>query len=122
SHNTLPILAGGRAVSWLTGIRVLGVHRAPLPALALPAMAAAAAAARAMGLPWWAAAPSAWAALWATIALPWLPSRIGFHFLPPIDPERLAARSDDAVYADVVGAIQAVLLGHGTAGASDSRG
>jgi 1-acyl-sn-glycerol-3-phosphate acyltransferase len=122
SHNTLPILAGGRAVSWLTGIRVLGVHRAPLPALALPAMAAVAAAARAMRLPWWAAASGAWAALWATIALPWLPGRIGFHFLPPVDPEAIAARSDDAVYAAVVGALQDVLADDAMPEGSAARG
>ena len=114
SHNTLPILARGRALSWLIGTRALGVHRAPLTVLSVAAAASTASVSRLAGASWWTASAVAWASVWATTALPWLPSRIGFRFLPAIDATELADPSrDDALYARVVGALQrAVEAGH----------
>lgn len=106
SHVTLPILARGRALSWIIGTRLLGVHRAPLPALAVPAVSLAIGAASAMGAPLLVGAASAWAAVWGTLMLPWVPSRIGFHVLPPVPAEEIAEGDDDAIYARVVGALQ----------------
>lgn len=110
SHITLPILARGRSLSWLIGTRLLGVHRAPLPALSIAAAGVAFGAATVLGLPIAVSAASAWAAIWATMMLPWIPSRIGFHVLPPIPAEEIAAADDDqAIYERVVGALQSKL-------------
>ena len=38
--------------------------------------------------------------------VPWIPSRIGFHVLPPIPTEEVGAAEDDALYDRVVGALQ----------------
>lgn len=112
SHVTLPILARGRTLSWMLGTRALGVHRAPLPALGLAAAAASIGLAAAAGLkPGWGVL-GAYASIWSTLMLPWVPSRIGFHLLPPIaaaelaDPER-----DGEVYHRVVTSLEGVLRG-----------
>jgi 1-acyl-sn-glycerol-3-phosphate acyltransferase len=105
SHVTLPIVASGRAVAWLTGLRLLGTHRAPLPALALLTSTLAFGAARALGASRSLSLLAAWATITPTVILPWLPSPIGFHFLPPIPAGEVAASSDDALYDHVVGAL-----------------
>jgi 1-acyl-sn-glycerol-3-phosphate acyltransferase len=110
SHRTLPVLAGGRAVAWLTGTRALGFRRAPLTLLSAIAAGATASGARALGAPWWGAGLLAWASMVSTMMVPWVPSRIGFHLLAPITSEALAADADDdAVYRRVVAAIQSRL-------------
>src|SRR5262249_37584058 len=86
SHRTLPIVAGGKAVAWMSGARLIGVHRAPLTLLSVAAGAGALLA----GLPWWLSVGTLWASVWATMALPWVPARIGFHILPPIPCEDVA--------------------------------
>jgi len=106
SHITLPILARGRALSWLIGTRLIGVHRAPLPVLSVAAAGLTFGAASALGLPIIVGAASAWAAVWGTMMLPWIPSRIGFHVLPPIPEEEIARGGDQALYDRVVGALQ----------------
>jgi 1-acyl-sn-glycerol-3-phosphate acyltransferase len=117
SHNTLPILAGGRALSWMIGMRALGAHRAPLTVLSAAAAASSMAVSRLAGASWLRASAIAWASVWATSALPWLPARIGFRFLSPISASELADPSrDDAMYARVVGALQRAVEG-GLAGA-----
>jgi len=105
SHVTLPIVAGGRAVAWLTGMRFLGTRQAPLPALALLTAPLAYRAARALGLPRSIGLLAGIAAVWPTAVLPWIPSRIGFHFLPPIPAREIAASTDEALYERVVGAL-----------------
>jgi 1-acyl-sn-glycerol-3-phosphate acyltransferase len=105
SHVTLPILASGRAISWLTGLRALGTHRAPLPALAVLTTTLSFVAARALGFSRPVSLFAAWASVWPTVMLPWVPSRIGFHFLPPIPAAEIAAADDDALYDRVVGAL-----------------
>ncbi len=111
SHRTLPILAHGRAVSWMIGLRFLGVHRAPLPALALVTAGATAAILGAAGAPIWLAGLLALQSTWLTMMLPWVPSRIGFHVLPPILPEEIGAdeASDGAIYDRVTGELQATM-------------
>ena len=102
SHVTLPIVASGRAIAWLTGLRFLGTHRAPLPALALLTSTLAYRAARALGCSLPASLLAAWATIAPTVMIPWIPSAIGFHFLPPIPASDVALASDDALYDRVV--------------------
>jgi len=112
SHVTLPILARGRALSWVIGLRALGAHRAPLPALGLAAAAATFGLARAAGLKRRWAALGAWASIWPTLMLPWIPARIGFHLLPPIAAAELTDPSRDGdMYDRVVGSLERVLRG-----------
>lgn len=109
SHRTLPIVARGRAVSWLIGTRALGVHRAALPLGSLGVAAAALLAARALRWPAWAAASLAWASIWGTMMVPLVPSPIGFHLLPPVRADELGAGGDPtrdrAIHDRVVGAL-----------------
>ena len=109
SHGTLPILAGGRSLSWLIGLRALGVHRAPLTVLSVAGFASVLGLARVAGVPWWGAGAAAWASLWAPTALPWLPASIGFRFLPAIQAGEMVGMTDEQVYAQVVGALQRVV-------------
>jgi 1-acyl-sn-glycerol-3-phosphate acyltransferase len=102
SHVTLPIVASGRAVAWLTGLRILGTHRAPLPALALLTSTLAYRAARALGCSRPTSLLAGWATIAPTVMIPWVPSAIGFHFLPPIPASEVALASDDALYDQVV--------------------
>jgi 1-acyl-sn-glycerol-3-phosphate acyltransferase len=105
SHVTLPIVANGRAIAWMTGLRLLGAHRAPLPALALLTSTLSFVSARALGFSRTISLFAAWASVWPTVMLPWIPARIGFHFLPPIPASEVAAADDDAIYDRVVGAL-----------------
>jgi 1-acyl-sn-glycerol-3-phosphate acyltransferase len=105
SHVTLPIVASGRAIAWMTGLRLLGTHRAPLPALALVTSPLFFGVARALGFSLPTSLLAAWASVWPTVMLPWVPARIGFHFLPPIPASEVAASADDALYDHVVGAL-----------------
>lgn len=106
SHVTLPVLARGRTFSWLYGLRLIGVHRAPLSALSLAAAALAIGAVSVLELPIVLGAATAWAAAVGTMMVPWIPSQIGFHVLPPIPAEEVGAAEDDALYDRVVGALQ----------------
>ena len=119
SHITLPILASGRIIAWLTGLRAIGTHRAPLPALALLTTTLAYTVARALGFSRPVSLFAAWASVWPTVALPWVPSRIGFHFLPPIPAAEVAAADDDALYDRVVGALGRTLREENARGRSD---
>ena len=105
SHVTLPILARGRIVSWMTGLRALGAHRAPLPALAAVVSPLSFLTARALGCSRPLSLFAAWASVWPTLMLPWIPARIGFHFLPPIPAHEIASTGDDALYDRVVGTL-----------------
>lgn len=110
SHITLPILARGRALSWILGTRLLGVHRAPLPALGVATAALSFRAARAVGLGHGASTVAAIASIWLTLMIPWIPSRIGFHLLPPIPAADLSDPAHDgAIYDRVVASLQRVL-------------
>ncbi len=105
SHITLPIVASGRAIAWLTGLRFIGTHRAPLPALALLTSTLAFRVARALGCSRPTSLLAAWAAIAPTVMIPWIPSPIGFHFLPPIPARDVALASDEVLYDRVVGAL-----------------
>jgi len=111
SHVTLPILGGGRAASWLLGTRLLGVHRAPITVLSLAAAAASIGLTRLLGARWWVSALTAWASMSVAMIVPWVPSAIGFHILPAIPAEALGEdeATADAIYAQVVGSLQATL-------------
>jgi 1-acyl-sn-glycerol-3-phosphate acyltransferase len=107
SHVTLPIVLGAsKTISWLIGTRLLGVHRAPLPLLSAVAAPTIFMLARAAGLSRTWSAAAGWASISSTLLLPWIPSRIGFRFLPPIDAEQIQDPArDDTIYDLVVGRI-----------------
>lgn len=111
SHKTLPILLRSRALAWAVGLRTaLGVKRAPLPLLSLASMIAAVRIARAAGAGIPGRYAAAVAAYWATLMIPWIPARIGFHLLPPIEVDELAQiPDDDVLYERVVGALGCVV-------------
>jgi len=118
SHVTNPIVAHGKAIAWLTGARFFGAHRAPLPALSLVAAPLAYRLARGLGAPRWVSALGAWSVVPPTMFFPYVPARIGFHFLPEIPLERFAdPADDDALYREVVGSLQRTLLERSGAGA-----
>lgn len=119
SHVTLPILARGRALSWMTGLRFLGAHRAPLPALAVATSSLSFLAARGLGFSRAASLVAAWASVWPTLMLPWIPARIGFHFLPPISAHEIASTSDDDLYDRVVGTLGRTLREENARGRSE---
>ncbi|MFO0617417.1 MAG: 1-acyl-sn-glycerol-3-phosphate acyltransferase [Polyangiaceae bacterium] len=104
SHVTIPNLAGNRALAWLTGARLIGMHRAPLPVLSVAA--AALSLLRSTGKPIPRRALSALVAFWATALVPWIPSAIDFHALPPV---RDLGRSDEAVAAEVLERLRSVV-------------
>jgi 1-acyl-sn-glycerol-3-phosphate acyltransferase len=114
SHRTLPIIARGKAISWLIGTRALGVHRAALPLGSVGAAAAAVFVARALRWPPWAAASLAWASIWGTMMVPFIPSPIGFHLLPPLRADDLGAGNDSArdraIHDGVVNALERRLV------------
>ncbi len=123
SHETLPIFAHGRAISWLVGLRGLGLRRAPLPALSLVAAPLGYRLARAAGLPRWASGVVGWMSMLPTVVTPWIPSRIGFHLMPPIAPSRFADPAQDAaIYEEVVSLLGRALRDEpGTSMASDGE-
>ncbi|HZF54554.1 MAG TPA: 1-acyl-sn-glycerol-3-phosphate acyltransferase [Polyangiaceae bacterium] len=111
SHKTLPILMRSRALSWVIGMRpLLGVKRAPLPVLSLASALAAERLARWAGVGVPGRFGAALAAYWATLMVPWIPARIGFHLMPPTDVDELAHEgSDEALYERVVGVLGTAL-------------
>jgi len=110
SHRTLPILAGGKALAWISGARLLGIHRAPFTVLSGATLLASVGLVGAKVVPWWLGALGVWASVWATMALPWIPSRLGFHVLPPIAHSELEDPGlDGETYLRVVGALEARL-------------
>ncbi len=119
SHVTNPILAHGKSIAWLTGLRALGVRRAPLTASALAVAPLVYGLSRTLGLPRWISAAGAWASMGPTVLLPYVPARLGFHFLPPLHPERFQdSSSDDSIYAEVTGSLQQKLDVHATSSSS----
>lgn len=116
SHKTLPVLARGRALAWLSGLRLLGAHRGPLPLLSLIAALHTyrkLRARRAGRVASFLAADLMWL---STTLIPWIPSAIECHILDPIEPAAFTDPSaDDAFYADVIARLQRVLDEHGEA-------
>jgi hypothetical protein len=99
-----------RALAWLTGLRLLGVRRAPLPVLSLAAALGASRLVRASGGGGAKSAAAACAALWATLMVPWIPASIGFHVLDAITPDEFVDPvHDDELYARVTSALQKTL-------------
>jgi hypothetical protein len=89
---------------------LLGVKRAPLPVLSLASALAAERLARWAGVGVPGRFGAALAAYWATLMVPWIPARIGFHLMPPTDVDELAHEgSDEALYERVVGVLGTAL-------------
>jgi 1-acyl-sn-glycerol-3-phosphate acyltransferase len=107
SHVTVPNLAGTRTLAWLTGARLFGMRRGPLPLASAIALVASLARSRARPLP--ERAFRALMAFWAAAFIPWVPSRIGITVLEPLELDQLE-RSDDALYDDVTARIGEVLV------------
>jgi 1-acyl-sn-glycerol-3-phosphate acyltransferase len=122
SHRTLPILARGKALSWILGTRWIGVHRAPLPVLTAVTAPAVLALARAAGASWPASVALSWASAWLTFMLPFVPAEIGFHLLQPIFLEEFEDQDDRAIYVRVVGSLQQTLDAYARGRSSRRRG
>jgi len=114
SHVTLPNLAGGRALAWLTGARVIGMHRAPLPVLSIVATALALHFTRGASVPRRVA--SALGAFWTVALVPWIPSEIDFHALEPVTD---LGRPDEEVARDVLERLRSIVSS--PLGASEAR-
>ncbi len=106
SHVTAPNLGYSKALAYLSGARLLGVRRMPMSVAAIAASAGALALTR--GRPVGTRALAAWAAYAVCFSVPWVPSRLGFHLLPPLGVEDLE-RPDRWIYERVTGAIARVL-------------
>jgi len=109
SHLTNPILAGGKLVAYSTGLRALGIRRAPLTALGLAAAWTTYSGLRRLRVPRVGSGLAATAALWCATMVPWVPAKIGFHMLEPLTHEALGELDDETVYARVVGELQRTL-------------
>ena len=107
THVTAPTLGYSKALAYLSGARLLGVRRVPLSIAGLSASLAYLALSREPRRSLRAA--KAALAFAATFAIPWIPSRVGFHLLPPIQVGELT-QPDDEIYARVTSAIERVLV------------
>jgi len=106
THLTAPTLGYSKALAYLSGARLLGVRRVPLSIAGILASLGYLALSREPRRS--VRAATAALAFAAGFAIPWLPSRVGFHLLPPIQVGELT-QSDDEIYARVTGAIERVL-------------
>lgn len=104
SHVTLPNLGGGRALAWLTGARLVGMHRAPLPVLSILAAALSLHVSRDKPIP--RRVLGALGAFWSVALVPWVPSPIDFHVLEPVSD---LDRPDDVVAGEVLGRLRSVV-------------
>ncbi len=104
SHVTLPNLGGTKALAWLTGTRLIGMRRGPLPVLSMLAAAAA------LGVTRRRAASTrtlaALASFWSVALVPWVPGRLGFHVLEPVEHR---GRGEERIYGEVVKALESKL-------------
>lgn len=109
SHLTMPMIPfPPKLAAWLTGARFLGIKRAPLPVHSLLLGALLHRALRKRGLGALPAGLAALASMWLSIAIPPLPAKIGFDFLPAITRSELDAPDAD-VYARVEGLLQSTM-------------
>jgi 1-acyl-sn-glycerol-3-phosphate acyltransferase len=106
SHVTLPNLAGTRTLAWLTGARLFGMRRGPLPVASVVALAASLYRSRRRPVP--ERVLRALVSFWGAAFIPWVPSRIGLSFLEPLGVDALEA-SDAHIYAEVTSRIASVL-------------
>lgn len=106
SHVTVPNLAGTRTLAWLTGARLFGMRRGPLPVASVIALATSLYRSRRRRAP--ERVLRALVAFWGAAFIPWVPSRIGLHFLEPLGVDALEA-SDAHVYVEVTSRIAEVL-------------
>lgn len=97
SHVTLPNFGGTKVLSYLTGTRVIGMRRGPLPALSMLAALVALRATRGKSTSHRALASVG--AFWAAALVPWVPSHIGFHVLRPVEDR---GQSEQDLYDEVV--------------------
>lgn len=104
SHLTVPNLGRARWAAWLNGAKLLGLKRSPMPLLSLVAAAATLGATRRRSLGF--RIPAAVVAFWSVALVPWVPSRIRFHLMDPVNVD---GRSDDEIYQEVTRAIASCL-------------
>lgn len=105
SHVTIPLLGFSKRLARASGLGMVGVHRAPLPVLSIAGAATYLASSRGSLLRRGAVAAAIYGGL---TPIPWVPARIGFEVLDPLEPGELA--QDDAwVYARVTRAIARAL-------------
>ena len=104
SHLTVPNLGRARAAAWLTGAKLIGLKRAPLPVLSIALAAATLVGMRRRSIP--VRTLAALGAFWAVALVPWVPSRIRFYVLDPVADE---GQGDEAIYRAVTAAIEARL-------------
>lgn len=108
THVTAPTLGYSKLLAYLSGARLLGIRRVPLSIAGVGAFSLAML--RSRGEKLLPRLVKATLAYTGFFAMPWVPSRIGFHVLPPIQPHELDA-DDGAVYDRVTSAIARVLEG-----------
>ncbi|MBL9021607.1 MAG: 1-acyl-sn-glycerol-3-phosphate acyltransferase [Myxococcales bacterium] len=106
THVTAPTLGYSKLLAYLSGARLFGVRRVPLSVAGLAAIAVSLACTR--DQPMLARGAKAAVVYAASFAIPWVPSRVGFHVLPPVTPDELQA-DDRVVYERVTSAISDVL-------------
>jgi len=106
SHMTMPLLPfPPKIAAYLTGARLLGIKRAPLPIHSLAVAALLRRALRKRGASHAVSAAAALASMYVATIVPPLPAKIGFDFLPPIPRVELDA-PDGEVYDRVQGTLQ----------------
>lgn len=113
SHVTAPNLGYSKLLAYVSGARLLGVRRMPLSVASIAAAILSFSMTR--GQPLRKRAVKAALAYDLCFSVPWVPSRLGFHLLPPLQTEELLA-SDDWVYDRVTTAIAGVLARRDTGG------
>lgn len=109
SHLTMPLIPfPPKLAAYLTGARLLGLKRAPLPVHSLAVGELLRRALRRGGASHVTSAVAALASMYLVTLVPPLPARIGFDFHAPIPRAELDAPDDD-VYDRVVGTLQATM-------------
>ncbi|MFO0550691.1 MAG: 1-acyl-sn-glycerol-3-phosphate acyltransferase [Polyangiaceae bacterium] len=106
THVTLPNLGWSKVLAWASGPRLFGMRRVPIPLLSVIGAGLSLIASRGKSVPTRLA--RAFAAYWGLAVIPFIPSKIGFHILPELTADELAAE-EDQVYARVTSDIERVL-------------
>lgn len=108
SHVTIPNLGSSKALAWLCGPRLVGIHRMPLPVLSILVAAGILAATRGRGTLFRAGVASLG---YASVALvPFVPSSICMRLLPRAKASAIATMSDADVYETVTNALRAAVV------------
>lgn len=108
SHVTIPNLGSSKALAWICGPRLVGIHRMPLPVLSILVAAGILVATRGRGAPFRAGVASLG---YASVALvPFIPSRISMRLLPRVMAAEVSEMSDASVYERVTSALRAAIV------------